>query len=109
MSNGFIVLPFSESVAGEAAVRKLPVLVMPFLIVLSLWPAQAGQNAPRRATSLLDLFNQEAKASDPAGIHKYSDDLIHLIVPLASDKGLIDSLGGRLAAAEETARRVRGS
>ena len=50
----------------------------------------ASQRAPRESQAgqpsnciqvLYCLFNQEAMASDPAGIHKYSRDLVDLILP----------------------------
>ncbi|MGC9222762.1 MAG: hypothetical protein ACP5E2_02495 [Terracidiphilus sp.] len=50
----------------------------------------AAQRAPRESQAgqpsncihvLYCLFNQEAMASDPAGIHKYSRDLVDLILP----------------------------
>ena len=67
-------------------------------------PLLAGQQPSRRATNVPDLFNQEAAASDPAGIHKYSADLIGLIVPPEAGKVDIEPLANRLAQAEQLAR-----
>ncbi len=58
------------------------------------------------------LFNQEAAASDPAAIHKYSEDLIGLIVPNPAGKDsvrqLANHLADRLASAEQAARAGGG-
>ena len=55
-----------------------------------------------------DLFNQEAAASDPIGIHKYSEDLIGLIVPPEAGKADFEPLADRLARAEQMARTGKG-
>jgi len=79
------------------------------LAVASLFhPLVAGQQPPRRPTSVPDLFNQEAAASDPAGIHKYSEDLIGLIVPHEAGKSGFEPLTDRLARAEQMARTGKG-
>lgn len=59
-------------------------------------------------TSVPDLFNQEAAESDPAGIHKYSDDLAHLLVPEKVGDSYIYSFAVRLARAERAARDGKG-
>lgn len=52
-------------------------LVIEFVFfALSAWLQQ-----PRHFSSVPDLFNQEAAASDPVGIHKYGRDLVDLILP----------------------------
>jgi hypothetical protein len=60
---------------------------------------------------LFCLFNEEAAASNPAGIHKYSDDLIGLLVPNPAGDGSIRQLAepivDRLANAEQAARAGR--
>ena len=68
-------------------------------------PAHCAQN-------LFCLFNQEAAASDPAGIHKYSEDLIGLVVPnpegADSVRQFTNHLADRLANAEQAARARDG-
>jgi hypothetical protein len=64
----------------------------------------AGQQQAQLAYSVPDLFNQEAEASDSAGIHKYSEDLIRLIVPDRAGKAYINLLSDRVAGAEVLAR-----
>lgn len=87
-------------------------LIAFFIPALNLTPKLSGQHSPLHPTSVTDLFNQEAAASDPAGIHKYSADLIDLLVPPGvSDEtrqGVIDALAGRLRRTEEAAKVGRG-
>jgi len=78
------------------------------VFMLSCRGLLAGQQPSGRAYSTPDLFNQEAQASDPAGIHKYSRDLIGLIVPKQVDEKYIDTLSDRLASAELLVRRGKG-
>jgi hypothetical protein len=74
-------------------------------------PMLAGQQPARHLTSVPDLFNQEAEASDSAGIHKYSEDLIGLIVPNPAEQNSVrqlrSSLADRLTNAEQAARTGR--
>jgi len=57
-----------------------------------------------------DVLNDEAEATDPTGIHKYSEHLIKLIVPnqAGNANAYIDSLSDRLAKAEQMAREGKG-
>lgn len=71
-------------------------------------PLLAGQQPPHCAQITFCLFNQEAEASDPAGIHKYSEDLIGLIVPPEAGKADVEPLADRLARAEKMARTGKG-
>lgn len=68
----------------------------------------AGQQPSHCAQDLFCLFNQEARSTAPSGIHKYSEDLIELIVfnPAGDDsvRQMANRLAGRLAAAEQAAR-----
>jgi hypothetical protein len=59
------------------------------------------------AQNLLCLLNQEAAASDPVGIHKYSQDLVELILPNHLGQSYINSAADRLAGAEQAARGGR--
>lgn len=71
----------------------------------------AGQQPPHCAQSVFCLFNQEAAANDPEGIHKYSQDLIGLIVPNPTGDGSVRRLANRLAdrlASVEQAQRATG-
>jgi hypothetical protein len=86
----------------------------------------AAQRPAHCAQIFFCLFNQEAAASDPAGIHKYSRDLIDLVLPNQwtygrSPSGRMETfeneylgenyaakLADRLAQAEQTARTGNG-
>lgn len=85
--------------------RNLKYLAIALVISTAFAPLLSGQHPSRRATSVADLFNQKAEASDPAGIHKYSEDLIGLIVPPEAGKVVTEPLANRLAQAEQMARR----
>jgi hypothetical protein len=68
----------------------------------------AGQQPPHCAQILFCLVNQEATATDPAGIHKYSEGLIEAIVPPGAGKEGFEPLANRLAQAEQKARAGQG-
>jgi hypothetical protein len=55
-----------------------------------------------------DEFNREAAVSDPAGIHKYSKDLIKLLVRPEAEDAYIEPLADRLARTEQMARTGEG-
>jgi len=84
------------------------------VLFICLWcdSSKAAPEPPHCAQNLFCLFDQEAAASDPAGIHKYSEDLIGSIVPNPAGDGSIrrlsNNLADRLAKAEEAARAGRG-
>jgi len=90
----------------------LKFLALALVLGSAFCPHLAGQQHPRHPTSVPDLFNQEALASDPAGIHKYSEDLIGLLVPPGVSKEtrseVIVALADRLAGAEQSARSAQG-
>lgn len=95
------------------AITGMPLALLPLLaMVFTPSPPLAGQQPPHCAQDLFCLFNQEAAASDPAGIHKYSEDLIGLLLPNPagedSIRQLTNQLAGRLAAAEQAARTGNG-
>lgn len=62
-----------------------------------------------KAQSLADILNDEAKADDDAGIHRYCEHLVHLLVPARAGQKYLRSLTDRLARAEELARAGKGS
>jgi hypothetical protein len=62
-----------------------------------------------KSQSLDDTLNDEAEATDTAGIHRYSEHLIQLLVPHRAGKKYIRSLTDRLEKAEELARAGKGS
>ncbi len=62
-----------------------------------------------KTQSLADTLNDEAKAGDTAGIHRYSEHLIQLLLPDRAGSKYIRSLADRLARAEELARAGKGS
>jgi hypothetical protein len=53
-------------------------------------------------------LNREAEASDPAGIHQYSEDLLGLVVPDRVGYSYLNALTARLAKAEQLAREGKG-
>ncbi len=88
--------------------RKLA-CVLSLAFCAFFFPLLKGQAQPARNTSFFGEFNQEAASSDAAGIQKYSEDLIGLIVPEGvNDKGYTRSLSKRLARAELRAREGKG-
>lgn len=62
----------------------------------------------RPFTTVDDVLNREAEASDPAGIHQYSEDLLGLVVPDRAGYSYINALTARLANAEQLAREGKG-
>jgi hypothetical protein len=88
--------------------RNVPCLI--FLLVAASFPmCLTGQKPTANAHNILEEFSREAAASDPAGIVKYSQDLIELLVPEESGGDYIRSLAGRLASAEQKARQGSGN
>jgi hypothetical protein len=87
------------------AARKVPVL---FFILLASACRTAAQQPPGCAQDFFCLFNQEAAATGPGEIHRFSHDLVELIVPEEAGKDYINSLSDRLASAELAARNGRG-
>lgn len=86
--------------------------VLALLVCQGRAQSNAGTQPPHCAQILFCLFNQEAAATDSAGIHKYSEDLIGLVVPNpAGDdfaRQIASRLAGRLASAEQAARAGNG-
>ncbi len=85
--------------------KEVPLL---FIILVASCVQIAAQPPVLCTHIIFCLFNQEATASDPAGIHKYSEDLIGLLAPPEAGKAYIDSLADRLARAEQMARTGKG-
>lgn len=83
-------------------------LMLGFAIGAQTAASQALSSKRRPYRAVVDTLNQEAEASDPAGIHQYSQDLIEMLVPDQVGKDYIDSLSGRLAKAEQLAREGKG-
>ncbi len=98
--------------------RRLLAGIAALFIFLGCALARANSQPPHNpqvphcAQILFCLFDQEASTSDPAGIHKYSEDLIGLILPNpegdSSIRRLTDQLADRLAKAEQAARAGDG-
>jgi hypothetical protein len=74
--------------------------LLTFLVLCSV----AGAQGAKRANSVPELFNNEAAATDPGGIHTYSHDLIKLVVPEQMGEEFINAFSDRLAMAEQAAR-----
>lgn len=87
-------------------------LALFFLVPVWGLPTLAAQQPPHCAQSLYCLFNQEAAASGSEGIHKYSQNLIGLVVPNPANRDAIRrlsiGLADRLATAEQAARAGNG-
>jgi len=83
----------------------LKILVVALFISSALFPARSLSQAPARPPNLIETLNKEARATDPAGIRNYSQDLIHLLPGVRSaGAAYTDSLTDRLATAETMAR-----
>jgi hypothetical protein len=74
----------------------------------ALFPRLAASQTAARPASLVETLNKEAEAADPAGIHKYSQHLIQLLVGDNAGKAYASSLTNRLATAELMAREGKG-
>jgi hypothetical protein len=90
-------------------------LVIVIVIGMAFCPFLAGQQPfgshltrVRPFTTVDDVLNREAEASDPAGIHQYSEDLLGLTVPDRAGYSYLNVLTARLANAEQLAREGRG-
>jgi hypothetical protein len=88
--------------------KKSITAIAALLVCLGCAPSKGRPQPPPCAQNLLCLLNQEAAANDPAAIHKYTEDLIGLIVPNRAGQGYVHSLADRLARAEQAAREGRG-
>lgn len=104
--------------------REFHLLCVIFLAVCGRMAAQPPSHC---AQNLFCLFNEEAAASDPAGIHKYSRDLVDLVLPNQwtygrspsgrmegfenefLGEGYANKLADRLAQAEQMARTGKGN
>ncbi|MGA2251364.1 hypothetical protein [Terracidiphilus sp.] len=93
------------------AIKMLSGLVFVAALAVCLSSMLAAQ-PEHCAQNLFCLFNQEAAVSDHAGIHKYSEDLIGLIVPNPGGDNslhkLTSQLADRLAKAEQGTRDGTG-
>jgi hypothetical protein len=94
--------------------ERLKCLALALVIGAAFCPTVAGAQSSAQPYYMLgyhsqdDLLNHEAEASDPAGIHKYSEQLIGLLLPEDVVDGYKDSLSDRLARAEQMAREGKG-
>jgi len=95
--------------------NALKFVAIALFIDLAFSPPLAGQQHSRRPisyvrpyTSVDDILNREARASDPAGIQQYSEDLIGMIVPDQAGENYIESLASRLAKVEQMTREGKG-
>ncbi len=67
-------------------------------------PLSAAAQTPSRPPNMIEALNNEAKASDPEGIHKYSEVLIQGLVGNSAGPSYAKSVTDRLARAESLAR-----
>jgi len=90
-------------------------LFLDVMMACTLCPVLAGQQPfgshlvrVRPFTTIDDVLDREAQASDPAGIHQFSEDLIGLVVPAQAGNDYLNSITDRLASAEELTREGKG-
>lgn len=93
-------------------IARLSAVFVILAMVAASCPPLLGQQPPHCAQNLFCLFNQEAAANDAAGVHKYSEDLIGLIVFNPAHKNylrrLTNELADHLAEAEQATRAGDG-
>jgi hypothetical protein len=91
--------------------RALKSIAVALVLGSTFCPPLAGQKISLCMHVQFCLFNQRAEASDAAGIHKYSEDVIGMLLfdPMAKDsvRQLTGDLADRLADAEQAARAGR--
>jgi len=84
---------------------NLKYLALALVVGLALCPLIAASQLPTRPPNTMEKLNKEAEASDPAGIHEYSQDLIQKLVGVRAGRpAYADELTNRLARAEMMAR-----
>ena len=95
--------------------------VVAFALGFWICPLVAGQQTRPQAASIPDssqlgktepldiTLNKEARAGDTAGIHRYSEQLIGLLVPTRAGQKYIRTFADRLATAEQLARAGKGN
>jgi hypothetical protein len=100
---------------SEVASKALSSLFLAGVMAFTLCPLLSGQRPfgshlvrVRPFTTIDDALDREAQASDPAGIHQFSEDLIGLVVPEQAGENYLDSITDRLANAEGLAREGKG-
>lgn len=94
-------------------IARLAAVFVTLAMAAASCPPLLGQQPPHCAQNLFCLLNQEAAANNAAGIHKYSEDLIGLVVfnPAHKDslRRLRNELADRVAKAEQAARAGDGA
>jgi hypothetical protein len=95
--------------------RTFSAFFLAFTMVCTFCSSLAGQQPfgshltrIRPFTTVDDVLNREAEASDPAGIHQYSEDLLGLVVPDRAGYDYLNALTVRLAKAELLTREGKG-
>ena len=93
---------------ARRATRTLMIFSLSLSMALAFSSNLAAQQPPHCAQIIFCLYDQGAVASDPAGIHKYSENLIGLIVPNPAEDNSVrrfsNDLADRLATEEQAAR-----
>jgi hypothetical protein len=84
--------------------RQLKNLASALAVGLALCPLVVVSQEPAHPPNLMETLNKEAEATDPAGIHKYCQHLIQLLVGDKTGKAYAATLADRLARAETMAR-----
>jgi len=111
-----LIVPL-RAIRTKSAATKVTALfpILALAIASACCPLFAGQQSSWRPfshrrpyTSVDDMLDKDAEASDAAGIHNYGQDLAHLFVPDRAGEDYINSFGDRLAQAELLARKGKG-
>ncbi len=80
-------------------------LSIALVLGLVFFPERAASQHPPQPPNEMDILNNEAGASDPEVIHKYSEDLIHWLIGTAAGPEYQASVTDRLARAEMKAKQ----
>lgn len=83
----------------------LKFLAIVFVLGSVFCPVRAASQESPRPPNIIDMLNKEAEASDPEGIHKYSEDLIHWLIGTAAGPEYEAAVTDRLARAEMKAKQ----
>lgn len=83
----------------------LKILAVALVLCSACCPAQIASQRSPQPPNMVDALNKEAEASDPEGIHKYSEGLIHGLVGTSAGPAYEKSVTDRLARAELMARQ----
>jgi hypothetical protein len=108
-------LCLKNAMRSRVTSKTISTLFLDVVMAFAFCTALAGQPLfgshlarVRPFTTVDDVLDREAQASDPTGIHQFSEDLIGLVVPEQTGNDYLNSFADRLASAEEMAREGKG-